>query len=498
MASNKSLNAKNLETLGVERLAELLIEISTGDAAAQRRLRMELAGARSPAELAKEVGKRLTSIARSRTFAHGPGVRALASDLSAQRKAIVETVAKADAAEGLDLLWRFMALAGPVFARCDDRNGAVIEVFHEACADLGEVAGRTRVAPAALADQVLAALFANDYGQFDGLISAVAAALGREGLDHLKRRLIDASAEPIERPADQDRVKIGWGASGPIYADDVETRFRARAIRMAMMEIADIEGDVEAFIAQYDEKTRKVPTIAAEIALRLLGVGRAEEALATLEAAARPDPAGWDWPDFDWEDARIDVLEALGRADDAQLARWACFERVLSTSHLRDFLKKLPDFDDVEAEERALDQAMGFHSPLEALSFLVSWPALERAARLVIDRAAELDGDHFEILSPAAEALGARHPLAASLILRSMIDFTLDKARSSRYRHAARHLMECTGLASGIPDFGKFETHEAYQTRLRRDHGRKPAFWSLMGLEDKPEGAAYVHGLRRP
>jgi len=31
-----------------------------------------------------------------------------------------------------------------------------------------------------------------------------------------------------------------------------------------------------------------------------------------------------------------------------------------------------------------------------------------------------------------------------------MIDFALAKSRSSRYRHAARHLMECASLASSI------------------------------------------------
>src|SRR5713226_7866511 len=69
LASKKALNAKNLEALGAERLAGLLIEISTGNAAAKRRLRLELAGAQSPSEVAKEVRKRLTTIARSRSFA---------------------------------------------------------------------------------------------------------------------------------------------------------------------------------------------------------------------------------------------------------------------------------------------------------------------------------------------------------------------------------------------------------------------------------------------
>jgi hypothetical protein len=64
VAAKSALNAKNLEALGLERLAVLLIEISAGNAAARQRLRMELAGAQSSAEPAKEVRKRLTIIAR--------------------------------------------------------------------------------------------------------------------------------------------------------------------------------------------------------------------------------------------------------------------------------------------------------------------------------------------------------------------------------------------------------------------------------------------------
>jgi hypothetical protein len=105
---------------------------------------------------------------------------------------------------------------------------------------------------------------------------------------------------------------------------------------------------------------------------------------------------------------------------------------------------------------------------------------LDRAASLVIRRAAELDGDHFEILTPAADALAGRHPLAATLMLRSIIDFALAQSRFGRYRHAARHLAECASLASSIRDFEEFETHEAYATRLRGEHGRKSSFWSLI------------------
>jgi hypothetical protein len=178
-------------------------------------------------------------------------------------------------------------------------------------------------------------------------------------------------------------------------------------------------------------------------------VGRTKEARQTIESAEHL-PTGW--PDFEWQDARIDVLDALGRGDEAQAARLSCFERSLSARHLRAYLKQLPDFDDVEAEERALGYAERNKEVLQSLGFLINWPSLERAARIVIQRAGELDGEHYEILTPAADALAGKYLLAATLALRAMIDFSLTRARSSRYRHAARHLAECASLASTIQD----------------------------------------------
>jgi hypothetical protein len=301
--------------------------------------------------------------------------------------------------------------------------------------------------------------------------------LGAKGLDHLKERFIEFSKTPVKRPPSEQRKVISWGTGGPLYEDAFKAHHRESTIRFALRDIADAQGDVDAFIDQYDDETRKVPKIAAAIAHRLLAANRAEEALRMIDAAEHR-PSGW--PNFDWEDARIDVLEALGRVDDAQAVRWSCFERALSARHLRAYLKRLPDFDDVEAEQRALDYAERYNGVLQSLAFLVSWPALDRASRLVTGRAAELNGDHYEILAPAADALSAKHPLAATLALRTMINFTLTKGRASRYRHAARHLMECESLAATIKEFGVFETHASYAARLKAEHGRKSAFWSLI------------------
>ena len=58
-----------------------------------------------------------------------------------------------------------------------------------------------------------------------------------------------------------------------------------------------------------------------------------------------------------------------------------------------------------------------------------------------------------------------------------MIGFTLQAARSSRYRHAARHLAECRAAAARVDDCGKLPDHPAFERALRAAHGRKAGFW---------------------
>lgn len=475
MASKKSVTAKNLEALGPTRLAGLLMELAEADAAVKRRLRVELAESDGPGAVAQEVRKRLVAIGRAQSFVDWRRNAALAADLDQQRETIVAKIAPRDPALALDLLWRFMALAPSIYERCDDSNGRIGGVFAEACTDLCRVAVAAKPDPITLADAVFEAVTSNDYAQFDHLVGGMAPALRQQGLTHLEQRIRAWGASAPSAIKGGDRV-VGWGSgTGAIRHADIERQRIEGTVTLALREIADALGDVDAFMAQYTAEARRMPRIAAAIAERLLAAGRATEALATLDAV---EPQRARIGEDVWEAARIAALETLDRADEAQAFRWACFERSLSAGHLRAFLKKLPDFEDIAAEERALTIARTWPDMHAALLFLVEWPALDIAAQLVVDRATELNGDLYEVLSPAAEILTERHPLAATLALRAMIDFTLREARSSRYGHAARHLATCGRMADRIDHWGGIVPHEAYVAALRVDHGRKSGFWA--------------------
>ena len=189
-SAKTALNAKNLAGLGAKRLAELLMELGASDASIKRRLRMELAAASGSANVAREVTKRLSAIAKARSFVEWPKIKELRADLQLQQRVIAGQVAKIDAAEALELMWRFLALANSVLNRCDDSNGVMGDIFRGAVGDLARLARVVKPAPDMLADKVYAALLENGFGQYDRLIDALVEPLGREGLERLKGNFV--------------------------------------------------------------------------------------------------------------------------------------------------------------------------------------------------------------------------------------------------------------------------------------------------------------------
>lgn len=100
----------------------------------------------------------------------------------------------------------------------------------------------------------------------------------------------------------------------------------------------------------------------------------------------------------------------------------------------------MPDFEDVEAEQKALDWAEKTEDVHRVLTLLANWPALDHDARLVINRISEMDGNAYYLLSPVAEQLQAKFPLASAVLRRLLIEATLNGAKSTRYKHAVRQL----------------------------------------------------------
>ncbi|WP_102222681.1 DUF6880 family protein [Acidimangrovimonas sediminis] len=479
--SKKTLNQANLEKLGAETLAALVMDLVQGSAALQRRARMELSAAQGPGEVAADLRKRFASLRRSTAYVGWRKYKGLVKDLQGLLAMIESQVAPQDPNEAFELLWSFLQLAPSIHGRTDDSNGAIGGVMSDAVemiADLSPVMAKDRTA---LAERILEAVAEAGYGEFDGIIPATADALGHDGLEHLKEITVAWADAPLTEHelAQYDGIGIGIGIR-PSAADSARRQKQAtRSIILA--DIADAQGDVDAYMARYSDEQLTYGTIAPDVARRLLDAGRTEEAFDIItRARAAEEGKPFRMFRYDLDAVYEDCLERQGKTEALKGHLWATFEQTLSVSCLRKYLKLLPDFDDIEAEEAALDFAEAYPQLVAAIGFLVEWPAHARTARVVIARADDLDGDAYLTLTTAADALTAEHPLAATLLRRAMVLDTLSGGKSKRYRYAARHLAECQSCDAAIETYGAYPNHAQFLETLRQEHGRKHGFWRLV------------------
>ncbi len=95
-------------------------------------------------------------------------------------------------------------------------------------------------------------------------------------------------------------------------------------------------------------------------------------------------------------------------------------------------------------------------------------------------RSDQLEGRRYNILRAAAEALAADYPGAATLLYRKLVSSVLDRATSKYYPYAARDYQAAAVLDDVISDDASAPSHGDWISDLRRQHGRKIGFWSLV------------------
>ena len=388
-ASLKRLNAENLRRLGTERLAELLIAVTASRPELKRRLRMELAAAQGPEHLAPEIDKRLTALETSAGKISWRVRPAFLRELDALRLLIADRMALLDQAAALERLWRFIGTARRVSDRVRGRDEELAAIYAKAAADVGGLIDN--VLPAVAASDLARLIADNPHGWTNWLAALLQSAPARLAGDTL--RALESEHE-------------GAGRLIPI-----------------VRQLSDAAGDVDAFISTYSPNALMAPSSAAAVAGRLMKAGRIEDAGAMLRAAAPEATSAASTSqragavEFDWETAWIDYLDRSGQGEAAQAVRWSSFQRTLSVDRLRDFTRRLKDFEDVEAEHRAFAYAASSAGFRTGLRFLMDWPALPEAAQMIEARALEVTTTIEEAELWAAK-LRRRQPRAAQILLR--------------------------------------------------------------------------------
>jgi hypothetical protein len=443
----KRVNAENLRLLGEARLASLLLEFGDAYPSLKRRLRMELAAEVGPEHLAAEIDKRLNTIVTSRAKISWRKRGEFIADLQVQRAMIAERLGTLSPDLAAPRLFAFLELPAVLALRVKDPKDELPPIFLAAADDLGALAARATIVPEDLADQLTNAIRHDEDGWADWLSPV---------LNHLDREVGRALLARVEQ--------------GPIPA--------RRAVRRPVMlrALADAAGDADAYIRTLPAELHRSPAVGAEIARRLLAAGRVDEALTALGASTpKTPPARFGWgatkspPEpagvAEWEGQYIEAVERSGDAVAAQALRWEAFERTLSREHLTAYLKRLADFDDVVAADKAFAHAAAWPDMMVGLSFLMAWPALPEAAAMILARRAQIvDADHR--LQDWAARLEVRQPLAASILLRRSIAGAVRRGLSKSDPDLVSQLAHAEAIYERVSTSAGLPSHEVFVAGL--------------------------------
>ncbi len=465
MARKAALSAEALADLGAQKLAELILVEARDNAAFRKRVNAALAGVQGGDAVAALIDRRLAALEKARSAVDWRKEKDFAADLKATAETITGDLAALDPPLAMERLVRFLGSHARVFERVDDSSGRLQDVYWQAA---GQVPELLRQMPAEGLSRVPAWLLAGLTRDTHGLIAQAAV----------------ESVRLLPGP-----VLAEWDQA---LSRDKEPSDAVLAVRQS---IAETRGDLEAYIALEEQlpEWRRDPLRIAE---KLLEARRLDEALDWARREKRGGIAFMSAADlangritrpYDFKRVALEarILEAKNDRPAAQTLRWSTFEKTLHAGTLRSYIAKLDDFQEFDELDRAFAIAEAFQQPYVALAFFIEWPRLDCAAKLVLDKRALWDGRHYDVLAGTAATLEADYPVAATILYR--INDILVCAKSPAYGHGARYLAKLSALAEEISDGQGVEDHTTYSLALKRSHGRKHGFWTLVdsGSEKK-------------
>lgn len=199
-----------------------------------------------------------------------------------------------------DLLRAQLHLAAGIHERTDDSWGTMGDVMRDAVEAIARLAPSLTKDPEALAEEMFEAVLVDCYWAFDHAVHGLGQALGDTGLSRLKALAESVRGAPL---TEGDLVLHGF------ITDPAQREARARAARdcsveMILQNLADLQGDVDARLARDTPEQLTFDTIALEAAVRLLGAGRAKEALKLVTGAGPTDELWHDKAEIDLPPAK--------------------------------------------------------------------------------------------------------------------------------------------------------------------------------------------------
>lgn len=441
--------ARQLRELDSERLVELISSLYGRDAAIDRQI-AAFAARPLPSRHEAEIRSWLRELTASRRRRSRYGGGPPEAEVDRILGEIGALIGRGDPATTLGLVEEVLVAGSRLVEMVDDSDARISTELQELGPLWLKAARHCR--DAGIERDWLAAmeglLEKDGYGLLDELLPNAGLLLAEEELRRLAERY-EARAAREEEPY---RRRHWLNRAGALARPLRDPRLFLRAERL-------IEPDFNG------------PQLEA-IAKCFLELGDPQGALEWLETP---------WPGVGWGQNHLlaKAYEALGRTEDQIAVVRTVWQKSSTVGNLEDLLALLSPEEQEKVKEEAREKAAGIPNLEDALELLIFLGRHGEAGELCIARRGELNGFNYYRLKELADQLAAHgQPLAASLILRSLLGEILNEGNSRAYHHAADYYEQLGSLSGRIGDWSGEPDHEAYRGDLRYEHGRKYAFWS--------------------
>lgn len=443
----KNNRKQKLIDLGAEFLADALLDLAVYSDGADDLIERLIA---TPKENVQRFKKKLSALKHSRRFIDWRGAAGFARELEMLLHDVEAGVD--DPLTGIELVAAFYEADNIIFEMCDDSSGNIGEVFRYSAKELFvDYAIRCNVKEK-IADIILKVNKKDSYGIRDTLIDCAG--------ECLPEPVIRTMIVTLQKWADKEK-------------DGYYKQHHLRSIESLARQIKDAELFEATRIASWG----KLSTAALiDIAQVYLESGDVETAHSWLKKI----PEGETFQDYKRDKLLQEIYQKQG---DSEKLTELMFQKFRSY-HSLETLQALLDVigherqDDVINDEVVQILKTDRFKESDA-KFLTDAGKIDETETYLLERADQLDGNHYGSLLSLAEAMEVenRH-LVTILIYRSLLISILERGYTKAYPHGIRYLNKLDKLSAAITDWRNFKDHEAFKEQIIQVHGRKRSFWS--------------------
>jgi len=438
---------QKLIELGADALADALLNLAVHSDEADDLIEQLIA---TPKKNVQRFKKKLSGLKHSGRFIDWRGAASFSRELEMLLQDVKSGVD--DPLTGVELVAAFYEADSSIFEMCDDSSGNIGDVFRYDAKELFVDYASRCADKDKIAEIILSVNKKDNYGIRDTLIDCAAECLPEE--------IIRTMITTLQKWADKEKDEYG-------------KRHHLRSIESLARQIKDAELFEKTRIASWG----KLPTAALiDIARVYLESGEVETAHSWLKKI----PEGETFQAYERDKLLEEIYQKQGNSEKLTELLYQKFRDYHSTDTLQALLDVIGHDKRDEVIKTEMAQILKSDRLRETdAEFLISIGKIDETEEYLLERADQLDGNHYGSLLSLAEVMASenRH-LVTSLIYRSLLISILERGYTKAYPHGIRYLKKLDRLATSIVDWKEFNHHEVFKEQIVQAHGRKRSFWS--------------------